>query len=536
MTERKPYKPTPSLAHRVGAAVDTIVSVFAPEWGERRKAVRSRSIRREIRNASTDAGESTNLRDGKWLGSRLSPDAAIEQDISSLRARSRELYRTDSIGGVVDSRVNLVVSYGPTPQARIREREGLITAEQAKTWNVELEEIYEQMYSRMSKSGKQTLWQMLRLIERHHGCDGESFTILSDRGDAEKPIPLTLEVIDPERVETPPEHIANPRVRMGVETDKSGRIVAYHVRDAHPGDTKDFKQTYTRYPADRVLHVFEPWFAGQSRAFPWLTRAINRCRDAKDLDEAAIIGAQVEACHAGFVTSPVGAYEEANSAASDTSNGRRYEDIRPGMLKYLEDGQSIEFGNPTKSNGYGTIQDWNYRRAAVGMNFPAEMVLGNWGGLSFAAGRLSLTDCKLFVRAQQKLNDEAWLSAIWNRLVFESVLTGACTIPPRTYNRAAWLFHRCQWRAPAWPYALTPGEEIDAAITAVDNNIRTKAEVVGEYGGDWEEVAAERAKERAMERDLDIEPATATAVVQQTQSDGDPSPQEAEQEEEEAVA
>jgi lambda family phage portal protein len=530
MIERKPPQYAKSFADKFGAFIDRAVYAVSPERGIRRMAMRKSYERHAIRNASTDGGESTTTRDSKWLGSRLSPDAAIEQDIEQLRSRARELYRTDSIGGAIDSRVNLVVSYGFTPQARIEERAGLATADQAKTWNGELEEVYEQLGAKISKSGKQTLWQLSRLIERHHGVDGESFTILSDRNDTDKPIPLTLEVIDPERVETPPGLSMNPRVRMGIETDATGRIVAYHIRDAHPHDTKDFKQTYTRYPAERVLHVFEPWFAGQSRAFPWLTRAINRCKDAKDLDEAAIIAAQVEACFAAFVKSPL-PYEAAESAAAETVNGRRYEDIRPGMLKYLGAGEEVEFGNPTKSNGYGDVQKWTYRRAAAGMDWPAEFLIKDWGGTSFSGGRLVLAGAKLFVQSQQKLNTEMWFCEIWRRLVFESVAVGACSIPPRIYQRAPWWFHRHEWRAPAWPYALTPREEVEATVLAIDNNLQTKAKAIGERGGDLEDVFAERERERAMERDMDIEPAASKVPDAQIQ----PSPQQAQQNQEAAA-
>lgn len=510
MTERKPPQPPPkTLADSFGGLVDRFVYAFAPERGVRRMAIRGAAERRAARNASTDGAESTQIRDGKWLGSRLSTDSVLELDLETLRRKSRELYRTDSIGGAVDSRTNLVVSYGFTPQARIKERSGWATQAQADKWNEELEEIFDRTQRSIGKNGKQSLWQLLRLVERCNAVDGESITIMSDRGSADRPIPLILEVVDADRLETPPGMLGNPRVRMGIEYDAGGRIVAYHIRNTHPCDTLTVDQTYTRYPADRVLHVFEPWFAGQSRGFPWMTRAINRLRDAKDLDEAAILAAQVEACYAAFVASPGGAYQSAAGATSETIANRRYEDIHPGTIRYLDFGETVTFGQPTKAGGYDPFQTWNYRRAAAGMNFPYEMVAKKWDGLSFAAGRLSLTDAKLFVKAQAKMLREAWLGPVWNRIVEESVIVGACSIPPSLYARAPWWFQRHEFNDPAWPYALTPGEEIDAAVKAVDNNLRTKASVIAEYGGNLEDVFAERIVERKQERDGDIEPAAA---------------------------
>lgn len=514
MTERKPPAIAPKgFLGRLGDAFDSLVCAISPERGVKRlqfRHIHNASQERQVRAAYTDGGERTATRESSWLGSRLSPDSGLEQDLDSLRNKARELYRTDSIGGVIESRANLVVSYGFTPQARIAERAGLATAEQAEAWNAELEEVFARVAPKIGKNGKTSLWQLSRLIERHHGCDGESFTILSDRGDADKPVPLIIEVIDPERVETPPQYIGNPRVRMGVEHDAGGRIVAYHVRDAHPGDTLDWKQTYTRYPADRVLHVFEAWFAGQSRAFPWLTRAINRCKDAKDLDEAAIIAAQVEACHAAFVKPGIGTgANAATNAATGTQGSRRTEEIRPGMVRYLDDAEEIVFSNPTKTNGYDALQGWNYRRVSVGMAFPSQMVTNDWSGLSFAGGRLVLTNAKLFVQSQQELLVEMWFSQIWNRLVYEAVTIGACSIPPRLYARNPWWFHRHEWNAPAWSYSINPGDEVNADLDEVNGNLATLASKIAARGGDYADVMRQRQKEVAEQKERGIEPAAA---------------------------
>lgn len=517
MTERKPPpKHVPGVLDRIGSAVDRVVCALSPARGIERlksRAVHNAYLDRQARATYTEGGGHTETRDAKWIGSRLSPDAGLEQDLPTLRRRARELYLNDSIGGVVESRTNLVVSYGFTPQARIKERPGLITAAQAEKWNAELEEVYARVAPRVGKNGKTSLWQLSRLIERHHGVDGESFTILSDRGSADKPIPLVLEVVDPERVETPPEMTGNPRVRMGIEYDAKGQVVAYHIRDTHPGDSLGVTQTYTRYKAERVLHVYEQWFAGQSRGFPWLTRAMNRIKDAKDLDEAAIIAAQVEACMAAFVSPGMGGAggsTAANNAATGTANGKRLQEIRPGMIYYGEEGEQFTFSNPTKTNGYEGLQTLNSRRISAAMAYPYEMVSNDWRGLSFAGGRLVLTNGKLFVQSQQELLVEMWFAPIWQRLVYESVTAGACSISPRQYLRAPWMFEAHEWNAPAWSYSINPGEEVNADLDEVNGNLATLASKIAARGGDYAEVMRQRQKEVAEQKAKGIEPAAAT--------------------------
>lgn len=508
-------KPTRKLnwSDRAGSVVDSFVSIFSPTAGAARRAFRMQ-LSCDIERRDRGPGDVT--RGSSWLGSRLSPDSELEESLDSQREKSRELYHHDSIGGAIDSRANLVVSDGFTPQARIKERAGFATKEQAKQWNQELEDVYAQISPSICQTRKRSLWQLSKLVEKHHGCDGESITILSDRGGTDRPIPMTLAVVDPMRLQTPPGLVSNPRVRLGIEYDDGGQIIAYHIRNSHPNDTVQTDLTFTRYEADRVLHVFEPMAAEQSRGLPWLSRALNRVKDAGDLDEAALIAEQIRACHAAFITPAPGqgAATAADLAATGTVGSYRTEEIRPGMIKYLDREGQVTFSQPSSGSGYDPIQNSNFHRIAAGINYPFEMLTKNWAGLSFAAGRLSLAEARQFAKSQQRLLREMWFCKIWERMVFESVLVGAVSIPARTYNRARWWFNRHEWTAPAWPFAITPMEEIKAAIMAVDENIRTKASVCAEYGGDLEEVFEQRRIEREMEREFDIDPASSEVPVE----------------------
>lgn len=506
MRERKPPEIKRNFADKIGAVVDQFVWAFRPVAGAKRM-----DFRRKYKHAVAMAYEGhgkDQTRAGSWIGSRLSPDAALEEDLDDLRANSRELYRTDSIGGAVDTRVNLVVSYGFTPQAAIKPRDG-ITEAQADAWNDQIELVYDELYPRICVSGKESLWQALRLVERHNAVDGESFTVLSDVGHADKPVPLSIEVIDPERVETPPDKLGNPRIRMGIEYDGKGRIVAYYIRRTHPGDTVvDFN--YDRVEADRVIHVYEKWFAGQSRGLPWMTRTLNRIKDGKDFGEATIIAAQVEACYAAFIETADPNDYATSATTGVTAAGQTYQEIRPGGVHYVRPGEKPTFATPTRpSNTFAPFMEWNDRCKASGMNFPYEMLGKNWGGLSFAAGRLVLAEARLFTESQQKLLTEAWLSVVWGRMVEEAVIVGAVDIPPRLYQRMPWAFKAHEWGPPAWPFALTPREEIQAAADAVENNFTTKQKIISRFGGWWREVFKQRAIEREEERTLQIQPSSA---------------------------
>lgn len=505
MKERKqPERPKPTWLDRAGEVIDRVCLAVAPSYGASRIATRQRfefAQQRVARLSAYEGASEDKTRGSSWIGSRLSPDSALESDLPSLRLRSSELYRNDAIGGAIDNRVNHVIGEGFTPQSRIaKDIAGF------QDYRKQIEKTHKRWSYRCDRTGRRSLWQLSRVAERLNSYAGESITVMSDIGSADAPIPLVLEVIDPDRLETPADKIGNPLVRMGIEYDKGGRIVAYWIRRTHPGDTLTVNLEYDRVPADRVCHVFESWYAGQSRGLPWMCRALLKIKDAKDLDEAAIIAAQIEACYAVFIKNTTPGAAAAAGAATGTENGHRTEDIIPGIIRYLDPNEEIQFASPNKAgSAYAPFQEWNYRRIAAAMNYPYEMLTKNWSGTSFAGGRLVLIDAFNDCRARQKLMVEQWLCPIWNRAVDEMVMVGAVDIPPREYFADPWTYQEHTWTPPAWRYAINPQQEIAAKLEKVKANVMPKGDVAAEEGYDLEEVYERRADEKKQERDLEIE-------------------------------
>lgn len=495
---------------RLGTFIDNAIYSFAPIYGAKRIETRRQYDRyRETSDRfsrTLEASETTNARDGKWLGSRLSTDAFLEEDLETARLRSRELYRNDFVGGAVDSRTEHVVGTGFTVQSRIRAKAGVIDAARAKDLNQQLEELFKQTQITLCRTRKKSLWQKVCLASRCLDADGETFVVMSDIASPDVELPLCVEVVDCDRIETPPEFTADPLVRMGIRYNKDKSINGYYIRDSHPNDNKEFSLDYKLVPAWRVQHVFVEWFAGQSRGLPWMTRALNRAKDGKDLTEAGIIGAQVEACFAGFIKSKVNPVQAAIGAATSTDNGRRIQDVRPGSMNYIGQDEEISFSSPNKANAVGTLQEYNNRTIAAALNWPYEMLMKDWRGISFAGGRIILHGAKITTKVRQQILIESLLTPIWNRFVEEAVIVGGVEISSREFRDNIHLFRRHTWTGPKWSYAITPGEETGAIVTAIDNNLMTLSDALAEDQQDFEEVMERRKVERQAERDMDIVP------------------------------
>jgi lambda family phage portal protein len=491
--------------------LDLAISAVAPVWGAQRIAARRQiEVSEKYFARALESAESDRHREGKWLASRLSTDAFLEEDLETSRQRSRELYRNDFVGGAIDSRAEHVVGTGFMVQARVKERAAVLSADEAKAFNVSLEEAFEQWEPIACRTRKHSLWEKISLACRCIDSDGESFVVMSDIASEDSPIPLCLEVVDADRVETPPEFMNDPSVRMGIkyrrQNGKNGEIIGYYIRKNHPADNKEFSLEYELIPAWRVLHTFIEWFAGQSRGLPWMTRALNRAKDGKDLTEAGIIAAQVEACFAGFVKSKSNPVQKAIGAATSTDSTRRLQEIRPGTLNYIGADEEVVFASPNKANAVGTLQEYNNRTIAAALNWPYEMLMKDWRGVSFAGGRIILNGAKITTKVRQKLLMVSLLRPIWHRFVEECVIVGAVEVDPRLYRDNLAVFRRHQWTAPKWSYAINPAEEVKATILELDNNLTTLEKELGERQGDLEETLDQREIEREMVRRKNIQP------------------------------
>lgn len=494
--------------------VDTAIYQFAPGWGAQRMAARKTWEAATLAHARVSAiyegADRDRFRGDKWMTSRLSPDSALELDLEELRHRSRVIYRDDALGGAIDSRVNNVVGTGFTLQAKVKPWPGVMDDSLAEAWNDRVEQLFGRWAGRCSRDGLRPLWQICRLCERLFAVDGEYFVVLSDVERDDCPVPLALEVVDADRVETPPHQAMNPLVRLGIERDAAGKIVAYWIRKTNPHDTVRVNYEYERVDAWRVVHDFEQWFPAQSRGLPWMTRVLTKVRDVKDLDEAEIIRDQIQACYAAFVKVQGGSHQIARGSGRTTNAaGDRLEEIEPGQVHYLNPGEEITFGTPGGSTTHAAFQDYNFRRIAAGLNWPFELLTKNWTGLSFAGGRLSLNDGRIDVQCRQQFMRDGLLRRVFERFVDELVVSGQVKDLVNTfaYRKKPWYYRTHAWIAQRWSWEVNPGEQIDADIKAVEHNFTTKGRIAAErFGEDRAEVAVEREREKTDERKRGIDP------------------------------
>ncbi|HYD05938.1 MAG TPA: phage portal protein, partial [Reyranella sp.] len=118
-------------------------------------------------------------------------------------------------------------------------------------------------------------------------------------------VPLQLQLIEAEHV---PLNLNIPGqngnvVRAGIEFDRLGRRVAYHMYREHPGDATLLgnPNQLVRVPASEVLHVFEPLRPGQIRGIPMMAGVLLRLYEFDQYEDAELVRNKDAAMFSGFV-------------------------------------------------------------------------------------------------------------------------------------------------------------------------------------------------------------------------------------------
>ncbi len=507
--KRQPFK---RALRATGRAIGSAALFIAPHYVGRRIAIRDkliahkRALDRMGNLSSREMGQRDRFRGAKWLTSRLSPDSEAEDDLVTIRDRSRDLYLNDAIAaGYVKGRVTNVVGTGINPQGRVKATKGVTTSTQALAFNTDSEALFKRWARKADVSGRKSLWQILRLAQRCKDRDGEAFIVMSDVPHPSKPIPLALEVVSVTRISTPPEQEGAPNIRLGIERDENDNPVAYYIETTDPDDTKKNDFIWRRVPADRVCHYYEEEEPGQSRGYPDMGPSAATLKDIKDFDEATVIGKQVEACYAAIhkTADPMGAALGASSGTD--ANGNRLEELAPGAIYRIGQDEEVTFSNPNRgSSSDDAFTNSQYHRIAAGLNYSFEALIKNFGKATYSSARAVRLDDQAVFKTGQKLLVETILDRIWERFLVEAVVTDQLPVTTDEYLKAPWVYEAHEWIPTGWP-RVDKLKESQADKVAVAEGFGSRTQINRAHGDDDDEIRDQRLREKIKDADAEKE-------------------------------
>lgn len=444
-----------------------------------------------------------------WSIAAGDADADTLPDLPMLRARSRDLYRNNSIArGAIDSLQLNTVGAGLKCQVRIDSDVLGMDDDEAEEWERDTEHRFRTWAESTDCDSARSLnfGSLQQLAELSVLMSGEIFALLPmiDRGGSSS---LTVNLIEADRVCNPDHRTDDDRLQAGIETDRHGAPIAYHIRTKHPGAVYGFDARWdrvraygTRSQRRNVLHLYRPERPGQRRGTPVLAPVIEILKQLGRYTEAELMAAVVGAMYTVFVRTDYSG-ESAHGIYGAGAGGSDLEyALANGGVVELDEGQSIEIANPGRPNqAYGQFEESLTMNLAGGLGIPYEVLRKRFQS-SYSASRGAIIEAAKLFNVRRSLLANYFCQPVYEEWLNEQVLLGNIRAP-RFLSDPLMRKAYCgtKWIGPSQGQ-LDPVKEVKAADMKVASGYSTRAdETAALTGGDYDRNMRQRRKELRME-------------------------------------
>ena len=486
--------------------IDRAVSFFDPVRGARR--FRARAM---MALAGGYIGGSKSRRGLKmWTTLSHDADSDILPDLATLRDRSRDLIRNNPLAtGAIKTKITNVVGTGLKLQSRIDRNALNISDEMADAWENRTEREWRLFWESKECDVTRTLNgdAITKLVYRQEKENGDVFIVLPRVKRKHFPYDLRLQVIEADRVCNKSFAADTETLAGGVETDKGGAPVNYHILRHHPGSIWrkrvmewDIVPAFgTNLGLRNVIHLFAPDRPGQSRGVPDLAPVIEPLKQLGKYTEAELMAAVISGMFTVFIESGTGdAGLDLSNLSNETGSTTSDEDYKlaSGAVVGLAPGEKVHDTNPGRPNAaFDPFILAIMRQIGVALELPFEILIKHFTA-SYSAARAALLEAWKYFLSERKWLADNFCQMVYEIWMYEAVITGRIAAPGFLSDpiiRKAYL--GAQWVGPA-KGQIDELKEIKAAKERVDMGVSTLSEVTAEMtGGDWEKKHPQSVKE-----------------------------------------
>lgn len=494
-------KPDVGFSRRTSERIDNIVGIFSPKKAYLRRAYRF----------SYDAIDSHRLRKKRTkVGGGTGDTHLSETNLFKLREIHRELCRNNPlIEGMFETERDGIIGSGPAIQARTGDDE----------LNTELEEAWkETMQQRPCDiTGRFSFDVLLGMLFLTYRRDGDGAVIFVDD---------KLQMVEGEQIGTPygqadPNHYD---IINGVAfSKKTKKLLGYYIGESDRKWGYIKPNTYKKYPASMVHHMFNPRRISQSRGKPALTSAIDFIDKITGYVDAELVRKKVNACFSMFIETETGNMPEpftgGVSSTGRDKEGNQLEHLEPGLVTYGGPGQKPHAIG--QADAAGMFDPFMLRMLSfIGrpMCMPLMLITLDFAGATFMNARIAYQKVQDAWLREQDWVVKPFVSRVW-RWRLQRLLDSKDIKVNNEELRKKIFRHEVLCKK--WPY-VDPWKEAKADEQEMQNGTRDPIEICARQGRDFEEVTESiaRANEIRRKNNLPELPQPKPVAVKQTAGKG----------------
>ena len=257
-----------TISEKITAGIDNVISFFSPKAGFKRR------MYREAINVSQKfgayKGASRDRLRSSWIPGGGSADQDLLPELSDIRERSRDLNRNDAhASGITSTMTVNVIGTGIRPQSRVDKEELGIDDKVTEEFQRKAERIWKRWIPYADAGERMDFYEIQQLVDRQILENGEAIIVPLRLEEKDRPYPLALQLIESDRLNTPPDKKSDKAVRSGVRIGENGEPVSYFIQKTHPGDishrTREEAMQYIEIQAKGIMgrknifHISRIW-------------------------------------------------------------------------------------------------------------------------------------------------------------------------------------------------------------------------------------------------------------------------------------
>lgn len=449
------------------------------------------------------AGANTGRLFADFITSSTSADAEIKDNIRLLRDRSRDLARNDPF---IARYLNLMVS-------NVVGKAGIRVSSKARNDDNSLDIganlLIERAWKEWSQIGNCTVNERLTFLDCQKIfietlCrDGE--VLVRKVKDANSPFGFRIAFLEADHLDENKNStkLANGNsIKMGVEMNKGGKPVAYHLFKKHPYDNTYPKpaQEYIRVPADEIIHAYLPQRAEQTRGVSFIAPIIANMKMLNGYYEAEIVAARVGASKMGFITSPDGDGYIGDGEQEDTFNPTM--NAQAGVFEQLPAGMEFTSFDPNHpTTAFEAFTTSVLRSIASGLNISYHALSNDLTSVNYSSIRQGALEDRSMYQVYQQFVIDHFINPIFKSWLEMAISTGYINLPIGKFDKFARSINYIP-RSFAW---IDPLKEMQSNILGLQNGTVTYSDISMAYGRDTEELFEQHQKEIELAKQYGIE-------------------------------
>ena len=434
---------------------------------------------------------------------KINENAVPLAQLDMLQARSWDLFRNNSsakkIVRQIESKVigkgmgleSLATKADGTPHLEFRKRAKLLWSELQKCFD----------YRGLPGKGGQTFNDLAKTALRATILSGNSLNRVRPLSPAKQaarklPIPLTLQLIDAQRLDTKVFEHGGNEVYRGVEMNADGVRLAYHVLPFHPSDPRNrYNADSQRLTVDEINHAFVSDDVDQILGVPWFSAAIDPLRDTGDYQYNELKAAAMGACIVVGIKPPSGSsgigLNVGTSGEVADADGNAITHISPGMMVNLGADGALEGFNPQRpnTNAEAFIQHLLRNTSTAMPGIKGSTLTADYRQSSFASERSADNEIWPEIEGVQEWWASVFYQPIYAEVLFTAVLAGWFdgVIRLEEFLERREAFSAAQWQGPV-ARSINPSDDEEASALAVRNGTSSPQLECAKKGRNWIEI------------------------------------------------